>query len=202
MKIIPLALIASLLLMTACSSSPKQSLIDGSAQAAKTTSNEQWHCEGDKNKQWRCRDLASVDDEGIEVSGARTQTEATYPETPNTAPSSYETQTSLELAENTPVTAPLSTQAVSTPADHSYVVQLIAAREAITISRFKQQNPQVTTRELSVEKDGERWLVLILGTYSNYAEAQTAVAEIMPPLANQPWIRPIAPIRDLLKNQL
>ena len=195
-KISPLLLIASLLLMAACSNTPKQSLSDGSAQAANSQAAEQWRCEGDENKQWQCRDMSKATDETTEETAVKVNAMTASPAVVQTSPAAT---TAPAPAVAIPATAAVAT---SNPYENdTYVVQLIAAREAVTIERFKQQNPQVAAKPLTVEKNGEQWLVLILGTYVTYDEAQAAVAAIEPALANPPWIRPIAPLRDKLNIQ-
>ncbi|ARN73259.1 hypothetical protein BST96_03535 [Oceanicoccus sagamiensis] len=97
-------------------------------------------------------------------------------------------------------TKPPASQATAL-ANDSYVVQLIAARNPETIERYKQQHPQLSPQLLTIDKNGEAWQVLILGTFSSYQAAQAAVAAITPPLSSQPWIRPIAPIRQALEAQ-
>ena len=186
-------LIAGLLLLSACGNSPQQPLVDGSVQAAKTESSEQWHCEGDSNKQWRCRDLSELSSQPLSAT-----TEPTPP-APEPVISEATAATATPVVDNKP---PATIPTPSVYDNHQYVVQLIAAREPATIARFSRQNPQIpTTRQLTVEKDGEQWLVLILGTYGTYSEAKQAVDAITPPPITEPWIRPIGPIRDILKDQ-
>lgn len=177
--------------MTACSSTSNKQVVAGSVQAADKHSAAQWRCEAGSDKQWQCHDLSKA--------GSSTEMAKQAQPIKSVPAESVAIPTVTEkVVADTTKPSPEN----STPyADDTYVVQLIAARDPETITRFKQQQPQLVATPLSIEKDGETWLVLILGTYATYADAQTAIAEVKPPLTTQPWIRPLAPIRQYLDAQ-
>lgn len=86
---------------------------------------------------------------------------------------------------------------MSFPKTH-YTAQLLAARHQRTIDTFIRQNPQVLPRQVNIQRDGERWLLLLLGVYPTLGDAKIAIQAVYPPLADAPWIRRLGPIQSIV----
>jgi len=160
------------------------------AASASSNSHQQWHCEGDTNKEWRCSDLSEA---GKTNSGSEKRAAlATDNQTDSTQATA---QTERTPAETKPVAITKPTL-LKPDRKNTVAVQLIAARQQQTIKRFAQQHPQLQTQLITIEKNNEQWQLLLLGVYPSYAEAKAAIAAISPPLTNAPWIRPLAPLQS------
>lgn len=185
------SILICLLALTACSNAR----LDNVA-AHRPNADGQWRCESSLDKRWRC----------IDRSQALTIVITEPPvHSPLIAARTTEQAGEQPARSRAPVTKPLAATALASqqrspldyPANH-FAVQLLAAKDPLTISRYRQQHPQLVTRQLSINQRGQSWHLLILGIYPSYTAAQQAVSNT-PDLLNPAWIRPLGPLQQLLQ---
>jgi len=86
-----------------------------------------------------------------------------------------------------------------------YTVQMSASRDRNSVVSFLNRHADTLAKPNSIytfDRDGSTWYALLHGLYSSIDEARAAV-ETMPSsaLTNQPWIRSVARVQDVLKAQ-
>jgi septal ring-binding cell division protein DamX len=81
---------------------------------------------------------------------------------------------------------------------HYYVVQLLAAKNDSTITRYRNSHPDIHAESVSVDYSGNHFQLLILAVYASYSEARQAVERLPVSLEPTPWIRPLAPLQTFL----
>lgn len=175
---------------------------EGATQAGKPVNNQQWLCAADKEQQWQCVDLNQVQAAGSALKTMATRHTATDAPTTSIDPSPVvsaavtDNKTAKEADNNSHDNAnsKLNSYLDKYP-DNYWAAQLIAARSQQTIDDFLQQHPQLALQQLTTKRAGQRWHHLILGPFSNYQEAQAAIASIDSSLSTAPWIRTLGPLK-------
>jgi len=86
-----------------------------------------------------------------------------------------------------------------------YTVQMSASRDRNSVVGFLNRHADTLSKPNSIytfDRDGSTWYALLHGLYSSIDEARAEV-ETMPSsaLTNQPWIRSVARVQDVLKAQ-
>ncbi len=86
-----------------------------------------------------------------------------------------------------------------------FTVQMSASRDRASVVSFLNQHASALSAPNSIysfARDGSTWYALLHGLYSSIDEARASV-ETMPAatLINQPWIRSVARVQDVLKAQ-
>jgi DamX protein len=86
-----------------------------------------------------------------------------------------------------------------------YTVQMSASRDRDSVVNFLNMHSDALPAPNSIytfTRNGSNWYALLHGLYESIDTARTAV-EAMPAkaLTNQPWIRSVARIQDVLKSQ-
>ena len=80
-----------------------------------------------------------------------------------------------------------------------YVIQLVALRSKADLEAFVDDHGLPPMSGALVEKNGERWFVLLAGVYEDLDTAQRALASLPENLkAMNPWLRPIASLREAM----
>jgi septal ring-binding cell division protein DamX len=212
-------------LLTGCASEQPKHVIPGHASTTKHNQDSAsiWHCEGNQNEQWLCRDLADPNQKIISSPVASTPVPSiripstSMPSTPiDSTPIASkpmpDSQRISSEAKVVPITRP-ATEVRKTPetitdqpktpnnpmntypSDY-YVVQLIAARSEETIKNYLHRHPQISPQQINVILNGQAWRILILGAFPNTQLAQSAINAIDPPLGSPPWIRPIKTLQQ------
>ncbi len=165
-----------------------------------------WYCYGvDRKQPWDCaqredptkvaviseRELPSVepqDEAPLEIARA----EMTFSE-------EVITDHDERMADREPKTAHPSRNAdLFSFADSSFAVQLIALQTIEEIDGFVADHKIADPNYVRIRSQGNDWYVLILGIFSDRAEAQRAAAEwaaINQPLS-KPWVRPLGPLKQ------
>jgi len=84
-----------------------------------------------------------------------------------------------------------------------FTVQMSASTERASVEAFLERNDLPAPNSIfTFDRDGRTWYALVHGLYPSIGEARTAI-ERMPAEAqsNQPWIRAIGRIQDVLREQ-
>ena len=89
----------------------------------------------------------------------------------------------------------------SLPPEH-YAIQLLGAREKVTVDKFLAAYPSVQKLTYyETKRNGAPWYVVVQASYPSYDAAKAAVNKLPKTLQNQgPWIRKIEVIQKDLKN--
>jgi septal ring-binding cell division protein DamX len=83
---------------------------------------------------------------------------------------------------------------------HYYAVQLLAAKNESTITRYQNKYPAIRAETVSVNYNGNHFQLLILGVYPSASEARQAIAQLPTTPHPDPWIRPLAPLQTILQT--
>ena len=79
------------------------------------------------------------------------------------------------------------------------MIQLVALRSEADLEAFVIDHGLPPMSGALVEKNGERWFVLLAGVYEDLDTAQRALASLPENLkAMNPWLRPIASLREAM----
>jgi len=84
-----------------------------------------------------------------------------------------------------------------------YTIQLSASRDLPSVQNFLRRNPLSRPNSIfSFERDGEIWFALVHGIFPTIAEAQQAVLQMSEATRrDQPWIRSIAILKQILREE-
>lgn len=198
------------LILAACSNTSIQPHSEGSVLAQQADNVKQWQCEGDINGQWHCSDLSRADGK-IYSTSAPEPLPRPQPNSNNdqqttqvlTKNLTAENQQTIDLPPETTINTS-SKVANSNPLndypDNYFAVQLMAAKKTNSIEKYKQSHPDLAGMELIIEQNNDHLYILILGVYPDYASAKSAVAALIPTPKIAPWIRPVGPLKRLLKQ--
>ena len=93
----------------------------------------------------------------------------------------------------------ISTNILALPADH-YAVQLIAMANIGLAEQFTKDHSLDEAITVQLARDEELYVVVLLGIYATYFDAELAVESRAESLTDiKPWIRPLEPIQTGLK---
>ena len=84
------------------------------------------------------------------------------------------------------------------PAEY-FTLQVIASVDIDRVLRFAEQHQLSTQYLVATERDGVIWHVLLLEVYADYAMAVAARDEVSPNLKEQPWIRTVGSVQELVR---
>ena len=113
------------------------------------------------------------------------------------APSEVSTADLIESSSDVSIDAPtaMSINLLAQPAEH-YAVQLIATANLDLAEQFTAEHSLDDTITVQLARDEELYVVVLLGVYSTYADAEAAVDGRGESLADiKPWIRPLESIQ-------
>lgn len=84
-----------------------------------------------------------------------------------------------------------------------YTIQLSASRDLPSVQNFLRRNPLPRPNSIfSFERDGEIWFALVHGIFPTISEAQQAVLQMSEATRrDQPWIRSIAILKQILREE-
>lgn len=138
--------------------------------------------------------------------------ETTTPPASNAAqPNASPTRQPDSSSENDDEVAPELTAILDSPTwilvqnPDKFTVQMSASQDRASVENFLKRNAAVLPAPNSIytfNRDGDTWYALVHGLFTSIEEARTAV-EKMPDtaLSNQPWIRSIGRVQDVLRAQ-
>lgn len=114
--------------------------------------------------------------------------------------------TTLVFAEPAAQSEPILLPGESSPSDdifsypkNYYAVQLMAVKDLRQIKEFITLHHLGDPHYGAILSKGERWYVLLLGVYPDYAAAEQAIKSLPAdfPIAH-PWIRPLGSLREAI----
>lgn len=218
-RLYALAIIGAASILTACSvmhNKKRPTMAPLGATTAAEASNQQWQCQPAAARAWKCyepseappvnRDLLPDQDAKIKP-GTEVSTDIPAAAQRETAPvpvHAAETEVDAGGASSTlpapPAHPPDGRSSLLAYPEWVYSLQLIAARHPSTIDRLLPLY-QETGHEVFRLDDPESGLeLLLIGVFPDELSARRAREELDPPPAQEPWIRRLGPLQDVLRH--